>query len=222
MVVSFVIPPEASNLSVEENMSMAFQKTDDGFGIVNVYPDPNPYQVVFSYQVPYDGKKLDIGVPIGMDANAVIVMAPANGFKVESDQLSDSGTRDFEGVVYNMLNGSNLKSGSTLDLALSGKPKAETNIFANVAESKNSLVIGLSGFGAILIGAGIYLWRRNQADDVLEDAEETEIEAGIETAEEIIDAIIALDDQYKTGGLPESAYRARRAELKGKLKELVD
>ena len=51
--VSFTIPPNASNLYVEDNMSMAYRKTDAGFGIVNVYPDENPYQTVFSYQVSY-------------------------------------------------------------------------------------------------------------------------------------------------------------------------
>jgi hypothetical protein len=35
-----------------------------------------------------------------------------------------------------------------------------------------------------------------------------------------MDAIIALDDQYKEGRLPEEAYRARRDELKEKLRRV--
>jgi len=224
--INFVIPPAASNMSVEDNLSMAFRKTDDGFGIVNVYPDANPYQVVFSYQMPYPEKKLDLDVPIGMDANAVIVMAPANGFKLKSDQLVEAGTQEFEGVSYNMFNGSNLKTGTPLALSLSGRPKVGTNIIATAEDSNTSLVIGLAGFGLMLIGAGVYLWRRNQVDDVrlaeaFDGAYEDEIEAEIETGDDIIDAIIALDDQYKTGELPEGAYKVRRAELKEQLRELV-
>jgi mono/diheme cytochrome c family protein len=225
--IEFIIPAAANNLSVEENMSMAFRKTETGFGIANVYPAENPYQVVFSYQVPYPERKLELAVPIGMDANALIVMAPAGGFKVKSDQLTAGGAQDFNGVTYNMFNGSNLQTGLPLEITLSGRPKADTNFFATSDEgSNNSLVIGLAGFGVMLIGAGIYLWRRNAADDDLyEDdfdeiyADEPDIEP--ETSDDIMDAIIALDDQYKQGGLPESAYQTRRAELKEKLRDLI-
>ena len=36
-----------------------------------------------------------------------------------------------------------------------------------------------------------------------------------------MDAIIALDDQYQAGELPEDAYRQRRAELKERLQNLT-
>jgi len=37
-----------------------------------------------------------------------------------------------------------------------------------------------------------------------------------------MDAIIALDDQYQAGHLPESAYLERRAKLKQRLSELMN
>ena len=37
----------------------------------------------------------------------------------------------------------------------------------------------------------------------------------------LMDAIIALDDLYKAGELPEAAYQQRRAELKEKLNQVV-
>ncbi len=220
VAVNFVIPADAANLSVEENMSLALRRTADGFGIINVYPDTNPYQVVFSYQVDYDGK-LDLSVPIGMDANAVIVMTPSDGFKLKSEQLVDAGTRDFQGVVYNMYNGSNLKSGTPLEMNLSGMPNAGISLFTNVENSTTGLVIGLAGFGSILIGAGIYLWRRNASDDDF-DTDELETDECYETSDEVMDAIIALDDLYKKGELPEPAYQERRAELKKRLKDFIE
>jgi hypothetical protein len=45
--------------------------------------------------------------------------------------------------------------------------------------------------------------------------------ADSESAESLMDAIIALDDLYRSGQLPEEAYQQRRAELKAKLKELL-
>jgi mono/diheme cytochrome c family protein len=215
VAVNFIIPPNSSDLYVEDNMSLAFQKTDEGFGVANIYPNTDPYQAVFSYKVPYDGKKLDLSIPISLDAQALILMAPSDGFKVKGDQLEDAGTQDFEGVAYSMFTSGSLIAGNTVDLALSGRPDTIGPANSTGEGSDTSLVVGMAAFGIALIAAGIYLWRRNQVDDVDDDFED-------ETPEDIMDAIIALDDQYKTGGLPEGAHRQRRAELKDLLRELIE
>ncbi|HLE13828.1 MAG TPA: hypothetical protein VI776_03695, partial [Anaerolineales bacterium] len=41
-------------------------------------------------------------------------------------------------------------------------------------------------------------------------------------ADTLLDAILALDDQYQAGELPEEAYRQRRAELKAMLKDKLE
>jgi hypothetical protein len=41
----------------------------------------------------------------------------------------------------------------------------------------------------------------------------------MDDAETLLDAILALDDQFQTGELSEEAYRRRRAELKARLKD---
>jgi hypothetical protein len=41
-----------------------------------------------------------------------------------------------------------------------------------------------------------------------------------EDEETLMDAIIALDDQYRAGNLPEEAYLERRADLKEKLRKI--
>jgi hypothetical protein len=90
------------------------------------------------------------------------------------------------------------------------------------------LVIGLGIFGLTLILAGVFLYRRSRAaDSETEDEPEDAIsqdgpEFGSESAETLMDAIIALDDQYQAGQLPESAYLERRAKLKQRLSELMN
>jgi cytochrome c553 len=219
--ISFTIPAEAVNFNVEENMSILYMKTADGFGIVNVYPDENQYQTLFSFQFPYD-KKIDLELPIGMDTNAITVMLPDNGIRVMSDQLAAMGTQAIEGMSFNMYDGGSLRAGETLSLEISGRPKLEGgNIISNLEGNNTSLVIGLAGFGIALIAAGVYLWRRNRTaqEDWLDD--ELDEEPIEETSEDIMDAIITLDDQYKNGELPEGAYRQRRAELKERLREFI-
>jgi len=48
----------------------------------------------------------------------------------------------------------------------------------------------------------------------------TELDASPEDEGTLMDAIIALDDQFKAGNLPEEAYLERRAVLKEKLRKL--
>ena len=220
--ISFKIPSDAMNFNVEENMSMLYMKTADGFGIINVYPDPDQYQTLFSFQLPYD-KKLDLQLPIGMDAKALVVMVPDNGVKVKSDRLIEMGAQAIEGMSFNMFNGSNLSAGDMLSLEFSGRPKLDsTQVISNLGGDKTSLMVGFAGFGIALIVAGVYLWRKNRNVEGEWLDGEFEGEPFEETSEDIMDAIIALDDQYKNGELPEGAYRQRRAELKKKLWELME
>jgi len=54
----------------------------------------------------------------------------------------------------------------------------------------------------------------------LED-EDYDDEVEFESAEEVMDAIIALDDLHRAKKIPDEAYQLRRAELKELLEELA-
>jgi len=112
-----------------------------------------------------------------------------------------------------MYSGSNLEAGSVLDVTLSGKVSNTPPVEKG---DTTSLLIGGGVLGLVLVGAGYWLWRSNKKDE-----EEVEVMGNPETAEEIMDAIITLDDRYKAGDLPEDAYQARRAELKAKLESIM-
>ena len=58
------------------------------------------------------------------------------------------------------------------------------------------------------------------ARQLADDFEEEEADE-FETAEEVMDAIIALDDLHRAKKIPDEAYQARREELKERLKELA-
>ncbi|HBX70407.1 MAG TPA: hypothetical protein DEH25_13775 [Chloroflexi bacterium] len=218
--IAFTLPAGATNL--QRDTGMDFQDFDlpNGFGIQAVYPSPDSYQVMYSFDLPYEKNKVDFDLPIAMDTTAAIVMAPANGVKIKSDQLVDAGMQDIEGISYSIYNGSSLKTGDLLTMAISGQPKASTVTGEGGGlDTSTSLVIGLVFFGVALIGAGLYLWRRNRTDDDELDDEEDTPEA--DTPEDLMDAIIALDDLYQSGDIPADAYEKRRAELKERLQKVM-
>jgi hypothetical protein len=74
---------------------------------------------------------------------------------------------------------------------------------------------------------GVWLFSRTRRevvdDDFDEDSSlETDVELDVEDADTLMDAIIALDDLYREGQLPEDAYLQRRAELKERLAKAMD
>ncbi len=75
--------------------------------------------------------------------------------------------------------------------------------------------MGALGFVLILAGVWMYLRDRNRPADELDEEEE---EDEFDNEEEILDAIIALDDLHRSGKIPDEAYQPRRAELKARLK----
>ncbi len=233
-VTPFTVPEGASGLQFQDGvLGGRYLPTEDGFmDTVSVRPGQGEYQVLYAFTMPYD-RKLTFRQTMPLDVDAVLFMVP-DGVKVKSDQLEDGGTRDVQGTQYRTFNGTEIAAGGMLEATVSGNP-ATGNAASNVATSNNNLAIGLGAFGAVLIGAGIWLYRRNavEEEEELEEDEGEEAEEGEETAEMedtegmddpqvVMDAIIALDDLYKEGELPEDAYQARRAELKARLRELLD
>jgi mono/diheme cytochrome c family protein len=227
-VVTFPLPNGYTNLQFQDgDLGGRYVEVAQGFADkMTVSPGVGQYQVIFYFQMPYD-HKLEFVQPMFLPTSAVVIMVPDNGIKVTSNQLQDGGTRDFQNNTYRMYNGSGLLAGSSLEFTLSGAPNnGSTSIFTT--GTMQNLAIGLGVFGIALVAGGLWLFRRNQkrlalssvttSSDLIDspsgvDASSTDIDT-------LMDAIIALDDQYHTGNLPEEAYLQRRAALKDKLRKL--
>lgn len=205
-VITFHLPGGATNLQFQDStIGQRYLEVPGGFGdTMQIAPGSGQHQVLFAYEMPFT-RKVDLRIAQTLPVKAVTVLLPEDGVKVRSSQLEDGGTRDVQGTQYRMYNGSGLNPGDVLDFSL-----VQSGINTN-------LVIGLAAFGGVLLLAGMvmYVYNRNQGE--LEQAPAYE-----ENAENLMDAIIALDDSYKTGALSEEAYRTRRTELKDKLKRLQD
>jgi hypothetical protein len=220
------LPEGATNL--QRDIGMEFDDVDisNGFGILTVYPSTEQYQILYSFEMPYDKNEVDFDLPIALDTSAIIVMMPENGVELESSQLMDAGMRDIEGVSYNLYNGSNLQVGDQLGMVVSGKPKAVAVAGETTSgvDTSTGLVIGLAAFGVVLVGAGVYLWVRNRDKEDDEFGSEEFHAADLpesENSEDLMDAIITLDELYEKGEIPEGAYLDRRAELKARLQEIL-
>jgi mono/diheme cytochrome c family protein len=228
-VLQFAVPAGAENLQFQDGeLGGRYVQTESGFGdLQGVVPGAGQHQVLFAYDLPYD-KKLDLSVTVPLTVDAAIVMVPPGGVKLKSDQLADAGTRDMQGLTFQMYQATApLNTGEALSLKLSGKVGASAAAAAH-SDTLTPLLIGLGVFGLALVGGGLWLYRVQAVKTAAEklDAEDASAQdagqpAAGESSESLIDAIVALDDLHASGSLPEAAYQDRRADLKARLAEAL-
>lgn len=237
-VLLFELPAGATELSFQEgDLGARYVKTEKGFGDLSPVLPNGQLQVLFGYVMPYAGKAT-IAIPLLLPVESSVLMVPADGIKVESSQLRSAGERAVDGVNIQLFTANSLPANSKLEVTISGEPTVSTvpagATGGTAATNPRDLVIGIGAFGLVLVVAGIWLYRqrRNEAedeaaeDDETESEEEEDVEAAAEgeedavedTPEALLDAIVALDDLYQAGQLPEAAYQQRRADLKARLK----
>lgn len=226
-VVTFPLPKGYTNLEFQDgSLGSRYLEVSQGFAdTTSVNPGQGQYQVIFAYRLPYN-RKLEFVQPMFLPTSAVVVLVPDNGVKVTSSMLKDGGTRDYQNTTYRMYNGENLIAGSSLEFTLSGTPrKSAGSVFTG--STMQNLAIGLAFFGVALVLTGLLLYRRYQRKAALTGYTSVDLAAPVsdgnatpEDADTLMDAIIALDDQYHAGNLPKEAYLERRAALKEKLRNL--
>ena len=223
-VMNYDLPTGATNLQFEDStLGQRYIATANGFGDrMNIQPGTAQHQVLFAYDLPYD-RNADIKIPLAMPVKAAVVLMPNVNIKLSSSQLQAGGTQDVQGTVFNLYTGTDLSPSQPLDITLNGKPRIAAQGSTATQSSPTSLIIGVGLFGVALLLAGLYLFRQRRVAEAAEDYDEIDLPlpASEEDADGLMDAIIALDDLYRTGKLPVDAYQARRAELKEKLSKLV-
>ncbi len=217
-VLDFSLPAGAANLQFQDSIiGERYLQTDTGFtDTVPVNPGKATHQVLFAFDLPYT-KKLDLELPLPMKVDLINVMVPVDGIKLKSEQLTDSGIQDNQGVKFRLFSSSNLSSGSTLNMTLSGNTPTDQSS----ADSKikiNPILFGAGIFLFALSGVGLYFYQKQKAPLVQQNASGN---STTEDKESIMDAIIVLDNLYKEGKLKEDIYSIRREELKNKLKSLM-
>lgn len=215
----FDLPNGATNLQFQDGeLGERFIQTVTGFGDTMEVLPKAMHQVLFGFDLPYENNKTTIKIPFTLPVDSLVVMVPADGVTLESPSLRSSGTRQIDNANINLFSGSNFARGSVLELTVSGQPSAGTPTIIDTS-STSSLLIGLGVFGVVLIVVGVWLFRQKKKQD--QPVEEMEEEESPEENEDaLLDAIVALDDLYQAGKLPEVAYQERRSELKARLKAL--
>jgi mono/diheme cytochrome c family protein len=205
------LPSGSTEIGYEATQdSASFISTDDGFGMP---PSETPYGIIAFATLPKSDK---IEQPFVLPVGIVNVFLP-EGMTAEGDKLTDQGMKDMQGTKFQSYKADNLKAGDTLTFSTTGEPVLPAASEPAAPASKNqTLLIGIGVFGVALIIAGVwmYLRDRNRSDEDEDEDEQDEFAS----SEDVMDAILALDDLHRAGKISDGAYQNRRAELKDILK----
>jgi hypothetical protein len=212
------MPKNASGLQYQLSQGSApLLNATGGFALV---PGADKqYGFIASYTLPYV-KSLNFDQPFSLPVSSLTVFVP-QGMRARGEQLTDAGLQDIQGTSYQMYQTNKIASGGSFSMTLTGKPGAPTGF---TISRQTWVLIGICLVGLLLIGLGLFLYLRDRArfkKEIESDQEAIQTDALGEDRDNIMDAMIALDDQYKAGEIPKEAYETRRQGLKERLKGLL-
>lgn len=188
--------------------SASFVPTENGFAIP---PSEQAYGLVAFSSIGLNDTvsfSQEFRLPV-----AVINIFTPVGVEIRNANFFDLGVQTIQGFEYQIYESDAITAGETLTFTLSGNPQDA----AAPAGAAAGLLIGAAALGLALIGAGLWMYRQDKRNEEVEEERGDEFE----TAEEVMDAIIALDDLRGKKRIGEKAYQKRRAELKEVLKEMM-
>ncbi len=181
-------------------------------------PGPGGLNLIVSYDLPYnDGATLSRPIHYQV-TNANVIMQDA-GVTASGEGFEDLGVQDMGGNRFATYNRAGVAPGSTLELTLDGRPQVTSPSGSTVQAGNNNLDLIIGGI-SLLVVAGLAVftvrtWRGRAEEDDEEEYDDVDDER-----EQLLQAIVALDESYEKGQIAESAYTARRAELKAALAEI--
>ncbi len=185
-----------------------FVGADGGFAIL---PSAETYSLIAFFSLPYDPQRTEISQPLPVHTDSALLFLP-EGIRLQSGQLIESGVQQISNTNFHTYTAQDLQAGDALTFVLSGRPTggATPNIFG----LDQSLVFGAGALGLALIMLGVWMYVHDRIQP-----KEFDQAGDSDDPEDLMDAIIALDDLHRAGKIPDQAYRARRSELKDKLKQ---
>jgi mono/diheme cytochrome c family protein len=203
--------------------SQPLMNTANGFGFP---PSQGTYGLVVFASAP-KAEKLDVTQSFVLPTTSFTVFLP-EGTKAENTTLTDNGKQAMDTFNFQTYTTSNVGAGQSVKFTITGKPSATssstTTTNTTTTNSNQNWLIGAGALGVALILAGAWMYLRDRRSiniDLDEEEDEPNNNAEFDSSEEVMDAIIALDDQHRAKKIPDEAYQKRRAELKDILKGMM-
>jgi mono/diheme cytochrome c family protein len=216
--IPFIKTPEGTINGGYEALqdSEPFVNTDKGLAIP---PSDGSYGLL-AYSTTPIKEEFEIGQEFVMPATSFAIFLP-EGVTAAGERLTSQGLQALQGFNFETYAVANVPAGEIVKFTISGTPKETSEETTDPAVNTNqNLLIGAGAVGIALILAGAWLFLRDRKG-VEEEADEEDEEPEFDSSEDVLDAIVALDDLHRAKKITDEAYQKRRAELKDILKGMM-
>jgi mono/diheme cytochrome c family protein len=214
-VLEFELPEGAMGLQFADSvLGERYVQTARGFGdLANIPPGQSQHQVLYVFELPYDRKQtVQLKMPLAIES-LIVALPEIEGLRLSSPQLRESGQRQVDLTRVSLFSAANLTGGSLLEMTVSGRAAPGPSISSGPV---GNMILGASMFALVVIAA--IFWLRQQRRQLVPAAGVSKPVEEPEAVESLLDAILALDDLYRSGELPLEAYKQRRTQLKERLR----
>jgi hypothetical protein len=223
------LPEDAWDVRFAGDSGDRFRLYADGFGdTAPLLPGDGRSQIIVSYRLPYeDGMDYAYIAPFDIEALDFYYLQDV-GMLVMNDLLQPKGEwKDPSGGKFLIYSHPALKSGKGVELKVFGVPPEapDTVAYTEIESAETStgrisnVYIGfgiLGGFGLILIGAGVWLWRRSVGEAEM-DADSDD--SGLT---ELLAEVIELDEALEHKQIGQEEYFQDRIALHHLIREAID
>ncbi|HMK08243.1 MAG TPA: c-type cytochrome [Anaerolineales bacterium] len=199
------LPPQASGLSFDGGTAGdRFQVTDGGFrDRREVIPGENTSELIFSYNLPYNGR-LDLVRRPDYPVAATVAMVTGEGPEIVDGGFTDMGLRQISGATLHTYQRGPSSAGEEIALTMRGRPSSGPSGAASVP----SIIAGAAALLLALVAAGLIWYRPRRRAARLPPAAASGSER-----DRALWAIASLDNEFAAGAMDASTYREKRAEL---------
>lgn len=212
--IPFIQAPEGSSgIGYEPTQnSERFLPLENGFAIP---PSANSYGMIAFASLP-SARNFELRQKFVLPSGMVTIFVP-EGITIENGRSTDLGIQAIQDFNFHIYELGAVNAGETLSLNVSGTPREPAAAPETALPNRNLLLgAGALGLALILAGTWMYLHDRN----VEEEGESIESDE-FEGPDDVLDAIVALDDLHRARKIADDAYQKRRAELKEILKGIM-
>lgn len=228
---TLLLPIPTKAIDVQFDDQTVDQTTLRGEGVLTyTLPiGPGKDQIIFEYAVPYTAPKYEFNLPLFNDVGRLVLYLVDVGATIQSQQLSPApnpmeGTPGAPKLV--VVAGEKLAAGTTVQAVLDKLPAASgpsspttTTTTALPFGNTQTITVVLIALAAGVLAALIAypLLRKRHHIEAEEDEEDDTRDARTE----LLKQIAALDDAFEAGEIGEAEYKAQRAALKSRAKEML-
>lgn len=226
---TLLLPIPTKAIDVQFDDQTVDQTTLRGEGVLTyTLPiGPGKDQIIFEYAVSYTAPKYEFNLPLFNDVGRLVLYLVDVGATIQSQHLFPA-PNPMEGAPGTpkliVVAGEKLTAGTTVQAILDKLPAASsasttTTAWSSSNTSMTTIVLIALAAGVLATLIAYPLLRKRHHLKAEED--EDEEDAPLDARTELLKQIAALDDAFEAGAIGEAEYKAQRATLKTRAKEML-